>query len=375
LVWRATTASWNPVQVIVSLVYQVARKLLAVPAVLLRRDTAKDAELLVLRHENAVLRRQLTRPVRYKPTDRLWFTALSSLIPRRRWAQVFPVMPATLLAWHRRLIASKWDYSMRRGRPGRPPTASAVKALVLRLARENPRWGCRRIQGELVRLGHPIGTTTVWEILTAAGIDPAPRRNGPTWRDFLTAQAEGLIACDFVHIDLVDLRRVYALVFLEHGTRRLHVAGVTAHPTASWTVQQARNLAAELGVRVNPLRFLIRDRDAKYTEPFDAVFAADGIEVVRTAPRAPRMNAHCERVIGTLRREALDHLLIWDETHARHVLGAYARHYNRHRPHQARGQLPPLAEEHPAPVIDLTTHRLLRTRVLGGVINEYRYAA
>ena len=251
------------VRVIVSLMYQVARRLLAVPAVLLRRDVAKDAELLVLRHENAVLSRQLTAPRRYDTVDRLWLAALSSLIPRRRWAHVFPVTPATLLAWHRRLIARKWDYSMRQRRAGRPPTASAVKALALRLAKENPRWGCRRIQGELARLGHPIGATTVWEILTAAGLDPAPRRSGPTWREFLTEQAHGVIACDFVHIDLVDLRRVYALVFCEHGTRRLHIAGVTAHPTAAWTVQQARNLAAELGERVDSLRFLIRDRDAK----------------------------------------------------------------------------------------------------------------
>ncbi|MGW6022487.1 integrase core domain-containing protein [Streptomyces sp. NPDC055099] len=360
---------------IVSLVYQVARKLLAVPAALLRRDAVRDAELLVLRHENAVLRRQLSGPVRYEPADRLWFAALSSLTPRCRWAQVFPVTPATLLAWHRRLIARKWDYTRRRRRPGRPSTASAVKTLVLRLARENPRWGCRRIQGELVRLGHPVGSTTVWEILTAAGFDPAPRRVGPTWREFLSAQAEGIIACDFVHIDLVHLRRVYALVFLEHGTRRLHIAGVTAHPTGPWTLQQARNLAGELGVRVDSLRFLLRDRDAKYTESFDAVFAADEIGVVRTAPRVPRMNAHCERVIGTLRREVLDHSLIWNESHARQVLEAYARHYNRHRPHQARGQLPPLAQEHPASGTNLTTHRLLRTRVLGGVINEYRYAA
>ncbi|MDF3294407.1 integrase core domain-containing protein [Streptomyces silvisoli] len=360
---------------VVSLVYQVARKLLGVPELLLRREVAKDAELLVLRHENAVLRRQLTRSVRYEPTDRLWFAALSSLIPRRRWAQVFPVTPATLLAWHRRLIARKWDYSQRRSRPGRPSTSSAVKGLVLRLAKENPRWGCRRIQGELARLGHPVGSTTVWEILTAAGIDPAPRRGGPTWRELLTAQAESLIACDFVHIDLVDLRRVYALVFLEHGTRQLHMAGVTAHPTGSWTVQQARNLAVEMGVWVDSLRFLVRDRDAKYTESFDAVFAADGIEAVRTAVRAPRMNAHCERVIGTLRREVLDHLLIWNETHARQVFDAYARHYNRHRPHQARAQLPPLAQEHPTPVTDLSAHRLLRTRLLGGAINEYRYTA
>ncbi|MFF3517788.1 integrase core domain-containing protein [Streptomyces sp. NPDC002573] len=360
---------------IVSLVYQLARKLLAVPALLLRRDAAKDAELLVLRHQNAVLRRQLSGPVRYEPADRLWFAALSSLIPRCRWAQVFPVTPGTLLGWHRRLIATRWDYSKRRARLGRPSTAGVVKALVVRLAQENPRWGCRRIQGELKRLGHPVGSTTVWEILTASGIDPAPRRSGPTWRELLTAQAEGIIACDFLHIDLVDLRRVYALVFLEHGTRRLRVAGVTTHPPGPWTVQQARNVAVELGVRVDSLRFLLRDRDAKYTESFDAVFAADDIEVVRTAPRAPRMNAHCERVIGTLRREVLDHLLIWNESHARQVLEAYARHYNGHRPHQARGQLPPLAQEHPAPMTAPTAQRILHTRVLGGLINEYRYAA
>ncbi|EFL27451.1 LOW QUALITY PROTEIN: putative Transposase, partial [Streptomyces himastatinicus ATCC 53653] len=230
-----------------SLVYQATRKLLTVPAVLLRRATAKNAELLVLRHENAVLRRQLTRPVRYEHADRLWFAALSSLIPRHRWAQVFPVTPATLLAWHRRLVARKWDYSKRTRRPGRPSTAGAVKALVLRLARENPRWGCRRIQGELARLGHPVGSTTVWDILTVAGIDPAPRRSSPTCRDFLTAQAQGIIACDFVHIDLVDLRRVYALVFLEHGTRRLHIAGVTAHPTGPWAAQGGKKPRSRVG--------------------------------------------------------------------------------------------------------------------------------
>ena len=220
------------------------------------------------------------------------------------------------------------------------------------MARENPRWGCRRIQGELARLGHPLGATTVWEILTAAGVDPAPRRGGPTWRGLLAAQAEGVIACDFVHIDLVDLRRVYALVFLEHGTRRLRIAGVTARPTGAWVAQQARNLAVELGVRLGSLRFLIRDRDAKYTESFDAVFAAEDV-----------------------RREVLDHVLIWNEAHARQVLEIYARHYNGHRRHQARGQLPPLAQRHPEPVADRLAGHVLRTRVLGGLINEYRYAA
>ncbi|MGW1682782.1 helix-turn-helix domain-containing protein [Saccharopolyspora sp. NPDC002376] len=210
----------------------MTRKLLSVPAVLLRREASKEAELLVLRHENAVLRRQLAVPVRYEPADRLWLAALSSLIPRRHWPQVFPVTPGTLLTWHRKLVARRWDYSKRRSRPGRPPTTKAMKKLVVRLARENPRWGCRRLQGELARLGHRIGASTVWEILTAAGVSPAPRRGGPTWREFLTTQANGIIACDFLHIDLVDLRRVYALVFLEHTTRRLHVAGITAHPTA-----------------------------------------------------------------------------------------------------------------------------------------------
>ncbi|MGW1682530.1 hypothetical protein [Saccharopolyspora sp. NPDC002376] len=234
---------------IVSLRYQVTRKLLSATAVLLRRDTARDAELLVLRHENAVLRRQLKGPVRYEPADRFWFAALSALIPRRRWREVFPVTPGTLLAWHRRFIAAKWDYTERRDRTGRPPTRAALKKLILQLARENARWGHRRIQGELARLGHPIAASTVWEILNAAGIDPAPRRSGPTWREFLTAQAEGIIAADFLHVDTVLGRRLYALAFLEHGTRRLHITGVTAHPTRQWAVQQVRNLTSA-GVRM-----------------------------------------------------------------------------------------------------------------------------
>jgi putative transposase len=311
--------------VIVSLLYKVTRKLLSLPSALLRGDAAKDAELLVLRHENAVLRRQLAGPVRYEPADRFWFAALSGLIPRRRWREVFPVTPGTLLGWHRRFIAAKWDYSARR-RTGRPPTAAALKSLVLRLASENPRWGHRRIQGELARLGYRIAASTVWEILHAAGIDPAPRRSGPTWREFLTAQAEGIIAADFFHIDTALGRRLYALAFLEHGTRSLHITGVTSHPTREWTVQQARNLAADLGMRMKSLRFLLRDRDGKYGDAFDAVFEAEELDVVKSAPRAPRMNAHCERVIGSIRREVLDHILILGEAHARQVLAAYQRH-------------------------------------------------
>ncbi|MBV6702610.1 integrase core domain-containing protein [Kitasatospora aureofaciens] len=357
---------------IVSLLYKVARKLLSVPGVLLRRDTAKDAELLVLRHENAVLCRQLAGPVRYESADRLWLAALSSLIPRHRWYEVFPVAPGTLLAWHRRFIAAKWDYSTRRTRTGRPPTRAALRNLVLRLARENAGWGHRWIQGELARLGHPIAASTVWEILNAAGIDQAPRRTGPTWREFLTAQAEGIVAVDFFHLDTAMGRRLYALAFLEHGTRRLHIAGVTAHPTREWAVQQARNVAAGLGTRMESLRFLLRDRDGKYGPSFDAVFEAEEMEILKSAPRAPRMNARCERVIGSIRREVPDHVLIMNEAHARLVLDAYQRHYNEHRPHRARSQLPPGADRQPTTLHDFEGRRLLRSRVLGGVINEYR---
>ncbi|MFT7836987.1 helix-turn-helix domain-containing protein [Saccharothrix sp. BKS2] len=279
---------------IVSLLYKMTRRLLSVPSALLRSEAAKDAELLVLRHENAVLRRHLTGPVRYEPADRFWFAALSGLVDRRRWREVFPVTAGTLLAWHRTLVVRKWDYSARRP-TGRPPTRAAVKSLVLRLARENPRWGHRRIQGELARLGHRIAHSTVWRILHDAGIDPAPRRSGPTWREFLTAQAESIIAADFLHLDTVLGTRLYALVFLEHGTRRLHVTGVTAHPTREWTTQQAGNLAADLGRRMESLCFLLRDRDGKYGQAFDAVFQADDLRVIKSAPQAPRMNAHCER--------------------------------------------------------------------------------
>jgi transposase InsO family protein len=360
---------------IVSLLYRAARTLLSIPAVLLRRDTAKDAELLVLRHENAVLRRQLKGPVRYEPADRFWLSALSSLIPRRRWSNIFPVTPGTLLAWHRRLIANKWDYSARRGRSGRPPTATALKKLVLRLANENPQWGHRRIQGELARLGHPIAPSTVWEILTAAGLDPAPRRSGPSWREFLTAQAEGILAADFFHIDTALGTRMYAIAFLEHGTRRLHITGVTRHPTGAWATQQARNVAADLGTRMESLRFALRDRDTKYTESFDAIFQSEDMDILISAPRVPRMNAHCERVIRTIRHEALDHVLIINQAHARRVLTEFQDHYNRHRPHQARAQRPPDAAEQPTIIDDLNGRRLLRTRRLGGTINEYRYAS
>jgi len=226
------------------ILYRLMRGLLGMAAVLLRRDLSKDAELLVLRHENTVLRRQISR-VRYTSADRAWLAALSRLVPRRGWADVFPVTPATILVWHRKLIARKWDYTARR-RPRRPPTAAAIKTLVVRMATENAAWGHRRVQGELIRLGHRIAASTVWQILHDAGIDPAPRRSGPTWRQFLTAQAQAVLAVDFLYVDTVFLRRIDALIAVEHGSRRAHLAGGTAHPTGAWTTQAARNLLMDL---------------------------------------------------------------------------------------------------------------------------------
>jgi putative transposase len=253
--------------------------------VLARGEVSKDAELLVLRHENAVLRRQISR-VRYEPGDRLWLAALSWLIPRRRQGEVFAVTPATLLAWHRRLVTRKWDYTSRRP-PGRPPTAATIRELVIRIARDNPAWGHRRVQGELVKLGHLIAASTVWQILHAAGIDPAPRRSGPSWKQFLTARAHGILAVDFVHVDTVLLRRLYVLIVIEHGTRRVHLAGITAHPDGAWTAQAARNFLMDLGQRAASVKFLIRDRAGQFTSSFDAVSQrrASGFSPV---PRRPR---------------------------------------------------------------------------------------
>jgi putative transposase len=359
--------------VIFSSVYLVVRSLLACLMVLSRGEMSKDAELLVLRHENAVLRRQISR-VRYQPGDRLWLAALSKLIPRRRWGEVFAVTPATLLAWHRRLVARKWDYSSRR-RPGRPPTAAEIRKLVIRIATDNPRWGHRRVQGELVRLGHPIAASTVWQILHDAGIDPAPRRRGPTWKQFLTAQARGILAADFVHVDTVLLRRIYALIVIEHGTRRAHLAGITAHPDGAWTTQAARNFLMDLGQRAASARFLIRDRAGQFTDSFDAVFQADGIRIVASPPQAPRANAICERIIGTLRREILDQLLIVSEHHLRQVLTEYLLHYNIARPHRALGQLAPDQAPTRPPQINLAEHRIRRKQVLSGLTSEYQIAA
>ena len=280
-------------------------------ALLARSDAAKDVEILVLRHEVAVLRRNNPRP-RMSWLDRAVLSALSRLLPPRL-RRLRLVSPRTLLRWHAHLVARRWTYPRRR--PGRPPTATADPGPGAADGPENPGWGYRRIQGELVGLGHPIAASTVWTILKAAGLDPAPRRSGPTWQQFLAAQAHAILAVDFAHVDTVFLRRLYVLIVIEHGRRRVHIAGITAHPTGAWVTQQARNLLMDLGDRADRFRFLIRDRDSKFTAAFDAVFAGADIRIIRTPVRAPRANAIAERFIGTLRRECLDHLLITGPRH------------------------------------------------------------
>jgi transposase InsO family protein len=350
------------------LLYLSFCQLLGWLVLLTQRSATKNAELLVLRHEVTVLRRQVARP-RLDWADRAVLAGLTRLLPR--WVRRGRlVQPATLLRWHRDLVRRRWTYPHRRGRPG---VALELRDLVLGLARENPTWGYRRIHGELGRLGYKIGASTVWAILHRAGVEPAPKRSALTWRQFLRAQARSVLAVDFFTVDTVFLQRLYVLFVLEVGTRRVHVLGVTPHPVGAWVTQQARNLLMALEDRVGQFRWLIRDRDAKFTAAFDAVFAAEGIRVLRTPVRAPRANAYAERWVGTVRRELLDRMLILGCRQLRWVLAEYVDHYNGHRPHRALGQAPPL--EPSVPVLLAPPGTVVRRDRLGGLIHEYAQVA
>ncbi len=337
-------------------------------ALLTRSSAAKDAELLLLRHEVAVLRRQVARP-RLDWADRAVLAGLARLRPRRLW-QGGLVQPTTLLGWHRDLVRRRWSYPHRRGRPG---VAAEIRDLVLRLARENPTWGYRRVHGELCRLGYTIGASTVWAILQRAGVDPAPIRSAVSWRQFLRAQANSVLAVDFFTVDTVLLKRLYVLFVIEVTSRQVHVLGVTAHPMGEWVTQQARNLLMAVDDRAGRFRFLVRDRDTKLTAAFDAVFAAEAIKVLMTPVRAPRANAYAERWVGTVRREVLDRMLIVGGRQLRSVLAEYVDHYNGHRPHRALGQAPPLRPG--VPVVLAPPARVVRRDRLNGLIHEYAQVA
>src|SRR5215207_6295708 len=296
---------------------------------------ALEVENAVLRHELGVLRRSVKRP-ELRRRDRLVLAAASGLLPRERWS-VFVVSPQTLLRWQRELVRRKWTY--RRRPAGRPPLDPELRELVLRLARENPRWGCVRIQGELRKLGVRVGATTIRTLLRRHGLRPAPRRAGPSWAEFLRAQAQGVLACDFFTVETVWLRMLYVLFWIEHGSRRVHLAGVTANPDCAWVTQQARNPAID--ERLENVRFLIHDRDAKFSGPFDSIVRSEGVRVIETPFRAPRANAVAERWVRTVRGECLDHLLIFGRRHLEQVLRGYVAHFNAERPHRSLALAPP----------------------------------
>jgi transposase InsO family protein len=338
-------------------------------ALLARGDAAKELEILVLRHQLTVLHRQTPRP-KLEPADRALLAAISRALPRSCWSCFF-VRPEMLLRWHRRLVASAWTYPHQ---PGRPPLDEAVQQLILRLARENPRWGYQRIKGELQRLGVQVSATTIRTMLRRHGLDPAPRRAARSWRAFLRQQAAGIMACDFFTVDTVWLRRLYVLFFIELDTRRVHLAGVTANPDGPWAAQQARNLLFVIAERGRQLRFLIRDRDAKFSRSFDDVIRSEGADVLITPVQAPNANAHAERWIRTVRAECLDWLLITGRGHLERVLRVYVEHYNVHRPHRALGLAPPVSPAGPTVISENQRHVHRRDR-LGGLLHEYHRQA
>ncbi len=283
-----------------SFVYLAVRALFGALVRSRRGLHVKDIELLVLRHELEILRRQVARP-KLGMVDRALLAAAACHLPRSSRGLLL-VTPRTLLRWHRALVRRKWRQPA--GRRGRPPLSAEIRELVLRLARENPRWGHRRICGELAKLGVRVSPTTIRRLLTQTGLEPAPRRSGPSWREFLRAQATSIVACDFFTVESVFLRRYYVLFFIAHASRRAWLAGCTTNPTGGWVTQQARNFG--LDFTDQGARFLIRDRDSKYSRSFDEVFRSDGVRTVKTPVRAPKANAIAERFVRTVRSECLD---------------------------------------------------------------------
>jgi putative transposase len=351
---------------VLSFLYLAFRALLGALVRSRRGLHVKDVELLVLRHELEILRRQVARP-KLGAADRALLAAAACHLPRSS-RSVLVVTPRTLLRWHQALVRRKWRQAP--SQRGRPKLPAEVRELVLRLARENPRWGHRRICGEVAKLGFQVSPTSIRRLLAQAKLEPAPRRSGPSWREFLRGQGASIVACDFFTVESVFLRRYYALFFIAHGSRRVRLAGCTTNPTGAWVTQQARNLGLDFSDQ--GVRFLIRDRDSKYSGPFDEVFRSEGIRIVKTPVRAPKANAVAERFVRTVRSECLDWLLVLNRRHLERVLRIYVDHYNRHRPHRALELRPPEPDERQDRPL---AGEIRRRDRLGGLIHEYHRAA
>jgi transposase InsO family protein len=365
--------------VLLRLAYLGVTNALALLRLLPMTDQAKDAEILALRHQIAVLERQLHgQKIRFTPADRAFLAALLHRLPRDLLRPIrLLVRPETVLRWHRDMIARYHARISRPKRVGRPPTVRSIRTLVLRLARENNSWGYRRIHGELLVLGIKAAASTVWQILTDAGIDPAPQRTSDTWAAFLRSQAQVIIAADFFETSTLTGARLYVLAVIEHATRRVRILGATAHPTAAWVNQAARNLTMDIDDTGCRVKYLIRDRDGKYPALFDAILADIGITAVLSGIQLPRMNSVIERWIQSCRHELLDRTLIWNQAHLLRALREYERHYNLHRPHRGISNARPLCPL-PEPIIDpaaITRLRIRRHDRLGGLLHEYHHAA
>jgi len=344
-----------------------------------RSDRDKDAEILALRHQLTVLQRHLgEQRIRYEPADRALLAALLRRLPRPKLHRLpLLVRPDTILKWHRGLVARRHAAVSRPSRLGRPRTLRSIRILVLRMARENPGRGYRRVHGELLVLGIKVAASTVWEILREAGIDTAPERSATTWADFVRSQAQALLAADFIETVTLSGARLYILVVIEHASRRIRILGATAHPTAAWVTQAARNLVMDLQDVGSIARYLIRDRDGKYPALFDAILADAGIKTVRGGVQMPRMNAIIERWVRSCRRELLDRTLIWNQRHLLYALREYEIFYNGHRPHQGMANVRPL-NPLPEPITSpdqLGRLRIRRRNRLGGILHEYEHAA
>src|ERR1022692_173026 len=310
-----------------SLLYIGLCRILGLIASFRRTESNRDIEIMVLRHQVRILERQLHARVRYRPVDRAILAAFSRLVPRARWRS-FLVTPDTLLRWHRKAAKHKWRRWRKRRGPGRPPMSDELVGLIVRLGRENHSWGCVRIQGELRKLGIRVSASSIRRVLRQHGLGPVPRR-GPTWSEFLRSGAHSVLATDFFTVDTVSLKQLYVLFVIELSTREVHILGVTGHPTGAFVTQVARNLMGDLADCRRSVKFLIRDRDTKFTAGFDEVFRSEGIRVIRTPVRSPRANAYAERWVTTVRNECLDWLLIVSRSHLDRVLREYIGHYNR----------------------------------------------